>query len=132
MDHIMIYILIAGSYTPICLVPLRGIWGWSLFGAIWALAAAGIVLVLSPARLPRWLTVMSYVLLGWLCLVAIVPIIRTVPAGGLVWLALGGLFYSVGALIYTIKRPNLQWRGFSASTRSGTFSSWGAASVIIG
>lgn len=106
LDHIMIYVLIAGTYTPICLVPLRGSWGWSLFGAIWALAAAGIALVLSPARLPRWLTVMSYVLLGWLCLVAIVPIIKNVSMGGLVWLALGGLFYSVGAVIYTVKRPN--------------------------
>lgn len=107
LDHIMIYILIAGTYTPVCLVPLRGGWGWSLFGAIWGLAGAGIALELTRIRYPRWLTVIIYLIMGWLCLVAVVPLVRTMTAGGLGWLALGGIFYSVGALIYGLKRPNL-------------------------
>ena len=113
IDHSMIYVLIAGTYTPICLIPLRGIWGWSIFGTIWGLAAAGIVMTIRWFDAPRWLTTLIYVLMGWLIAIAFVPLLRTIPPGGVAWLVGGGLFYSIGAIIYGTKRPRLPgWKFF--------------------
>lgn len=95
-DHSAIYLLIAGSYTPFCLVTLRGAWGWTLFGLSWGLAAFGIIQELTLGRRTRLLSMILYVLMGWLVLIAIVPLIERLPAGGLFWLALGGVLYSVG------------------------------------
>ena len=106
LDHIMIFMLIAGTYTPICLVPLRGAWGWSLFGAVWAAAMAGIFIKLFWMDAPRWLYTSIYVAMGWMCLAAIYPIIKGIPWGGLAWLVAGGVFYSVGAVVYGKKRPD--------------------------
>ncbi len=110
LDHIMIYLLIAGTYTPLCLVPLRGAWGWSLFGVVWGLALAGVALTLFWLQAPRWLTTAIYLGMGWASLAAISPLMEGLPAGGLAWLGLGGLFYSGGALIYALKRPD-PWPG---------------------
>lgn len=107
IDHMMIYILIAGTYTPICLIALRGTWGWSLFGAIWGLAAAGIVLNSFWLRSPRWLATLIYVFMGWLVVVATIPLIRAISWAGAGWLLAGGMFYSAGAVIYAVKRPNI-------------------------
>lgn len=107
LDHAMIFVLIAATYTPICLIPLRGPWGWSLFGVIWGLALAGIVMKLFWLHAPRRLSTAVYLVMGWLCLVAVWPMIQTLPAGALVWLALGGAFYSAGGAVYALKRPNL-------------------------
>lgn len=106
IDHMMIYLLIAGTYTPISLIALRGAWGWSLFGVIWGLAAAGIVLKLFWLDAPRWLYTLFYVFMGWLVVVAFVPLMRALPPGGIGWLVVGGVLYSVGALIYGLKRPD--------------------------
>ena len=106
IDHIMIFMVIAGSYTPLCLVPLRGPWGWSLFGTVWGIAVAGIVLKICCMNVPRWISTLIYLTMGWLCLVAIYPLIRVLEPAGLTWLALGGLFYSGGALVYALKKPN--------------------------
>ncbi|WP_028537013.1 PAQR family membrane homeostasis protein TrhA [Paludibacterium yongneupense] len=95
-DHSAIYLLIAGSYTPFALVTLRGAWGWTLFGLSWGLALFGIVQELTLGRRTRILSMILYVLMGWLVLVAIVPLVRALSAGGLFWLALGGVLYSVG------------------------------------
>ena len=95
-DHSAIYLLIAGSYTPFALVTLRGAWGWTLFGVSWGLAVFGIVQELTIGRRNRTLSMILYVLMGWLVLVAIRPLIHQLATGGLVWLALGGLFYSIG------------------------------------
>ncbi len=128
IDHIMIFVLIAGTYTPVCLVSLRGGWGWSLFGVVWGIAVAGIVLKLFWLQAPRWLYILVYVFMGWLAIIALLPLIRAIPVGGLVWLAMGGIFYSVGALIYGIKRPNIipGWFGFHEIfhlfTMAGSFS----------
>lgn len=105
-DHIMIYVLIAGTYTPLCLIPLWGPWGWSLLGAIWALAVAGIVMATLWLNAPRWLTTALYVIMGWLVAIAVVPLLSTVPIRGLEWLLAGGLFYTVGAVIYATRRPD--------------------------
>ncbi len=107
IDHIMIFILIAGTYTPVCLVPLRGVWGWSLFGVIWGIAIAGIFLKIFWMNSPRWLYTLVYLTMGWLVIIAMYPLIRAIPLGGVIWLAAGGLCYSVGAVIYALKRPDV-------------------------
>lgn len=106
IDHIMIFMVIAGSYTPLCLVPLRGPWGWSLFGTVWAIAVAGIFLKIFFMGAPRWISTLIYLMMGWLCMVAVYPLVTTLVPMALFWLALGGLFYSVGAVVYALKRPN--------------------------
>jgi hemolysin III len=106
LDHVAIFILIAGSYTPVCLVTLRGGWGWSLFGVVWSVALAGTVLKLFFKHLPAWATVTLYVGMGWLAVIAIDPLVRSFPATGLMWLLAGGLAYTAGALIYALERPD--------------------------
>lgn len=110
-DHMMIFILIAVTYTPICLIPLRGAWGWSLFGSVWGLATLGIFLKFFWLQAPRWFSTMVYIIMGWLALVAVWPLIHALQPGGLVWLLMGGIFYTMGALIYAVKKPN-PWPGF--------------------
>jgi hemolysin III len=109
-DHTMIFILIAGTYTPICLIPLRGPWGWSLFGCIWGLAILGIGFKMIWFKAPRWLSTLIYIVMGWLVIIAIWPLIQLLPLAGLMWLLAGGLFYTMGAVIYGIKKPN-PWPG---------------------
>ena len=106
LDHIMIFMLIAGTYTPLCLVPLRGTWGWCLFGTVWTMALAGIVLKLFFMNIARWVSTVIYLAMGWLCLVAVYPLVTTLSTGCMAWLGAGGLFYSAGALIYGLKRPS--------------------------
>ncbi len=106
IDHIMIFILIAGTYTPVCLLPLRGAWGWSLFGVIWGIAIAGIFQSLFWINAPRWLSTLIYLIMGWLVIIAFYPLFQAIPLNGIIWFLLGGLFYSVGAIIYALKRPN--------------------------
>lgn len=114
VDHMMIYVLIAGTYTPFCLVPLRGPWGWSLLVTVWGLAVLGMVTKIFWLHAPRWLSTAFYLGMGWLVLVAAVPLARQAPASALAWMAAGGLFYSVGAVVYALKRPNPipRWFGF--------------------
>lgn len=114
LDHMMIFVLIAATYTPICLVPLNGPWGWWLFGAVWACAITGIVLKAFFINVPRWLYTLSYLLLGWACVICIYPMLRTIPTGGLLLLLAGGIFYSTGAAIYATKWPgrNARYFGF--------------------
>ncbi|HYA37908.1 MAG TPA: hemolysin III family protein [Candidatus Methylomirabilis sp.] len=100
LDHLAIYLLIAGTYTPFALVTLRGGWGWSLFGVIWGLAIAGMMLEYLPHKGPRILPVVIYLLMGWLALIALRPLTQTLAPAGLAWLVAGGLFYTVGVLFY--------------------------------
>lgn len=98
VDHCMIYLLIAGSYTPFTLVTLKGGWGWSLFGVSWGLALVGIIqeLTIGLKSEKRLLSLLIYVVMGWLILVAMYPLATTLSSAGLFWLALGGILYSVG------------------------------------
>lgn len=111
-DHIMIYILIAATYTPICLGPLRGGWGWSIFGVVWLFAVLGVILTCVKIEAPRWLTTSIYVAMGWVVVIAIVPMIQTFhlleALNSLWWLLAGGIFYTIGALIYGFKWPKLK------------------------
>jgi hemolysin III len=110
IDHSMIYALIAGTYTPICLITLRGGWGWSLFGTIWALAIGGIIWK-SIGGMPEKLSLTLYIVMGWLAVIAFVPLINNMPPGALIWLLAGGLSYTIGSVIYAIenKFPRRKW-----------------------
>jgi hemolysin III len=99
-DHSAIYLLIAGSYTPFSLVTLRGPWGWSLFGVSWGLAALGIVQELTLGRRTRSVSMVIYVLMGWLALVAVRPLVTALPPAGTAWLLAGGLIYSAGIYFF--------------------------------
>lgn len=102
LDHHGIYLLIAGSYTPFCLVTLRGAWGWSLFGAVWGLAVVGSLQELRARDGARILSMVIYVLMGWAALVALIPLKETLGATGFGWVAAGGLFYTVGIIFYAL------------------------------
>ncbi|SAK39267.1 hemolysin [Caballeronia hypogeia] len=95
-DHSAIYLLIAGSYTPYTLVTLRGPWGWSLFGVSWGLAALGITQELTLGRRTRSVSMVLYVLMGWLALVAVHPLVTALPPAGTAWLVAGGVVYTAG------------------------------------
>lgn len=103
-DHSAIYLLIAGTYTPFLLLNLRGPWGWSLFGAIWGLALAGILFKFWFVGHWEHLSTAIYVLMGWLALIATKPVLAHVPSTTLLWLLAGGLFYSGGVIFYVWKR----------------------------
>ncbi len=107
LDHIMIFVLIAGTYTPICLIPLRGWWGWSLLAAVWAVAGAGIIGKLCWFNAPRRLYTGIYLAMGWMVVIAVYPLANALPTAGLLWLLSGGLFYTVGAIIYACKYPDM-------------------------
>jgi len=98
LDHSAIFLLIAGTYTPLCLGPLKGPWGWSLFGIVWGLAVMGIVFKATLFHHWAWLSTATYLLMGWIALIAIVPLMRTLSPAGLAWLFGGGL--SLGHLMY--------------------------------
>ena len=100
LDHLSIYLLIAGTYTPFTLVTLRGAWGWALFGVIWGLALAGMALETLPQQGNRVLSVVVYVLMGWLVLVALKPLLAALPTSGFIGLLLGGIFYTGGLAFY--------------------------------
>lgn len=99
-DHCSIYLLIAGTYTPFALVTLRGAWGWSLLGVVWTLALLGIVQEIWLAKGARLLSLLIYMLMGWLALVAVSPLLRALTPAGFAWLAAGGAFYTVGIIFY--------------------------------
>jgi len=100
LDHEAIYLLIAGTYTPFTLLTLRGSWGWSLFGVVWGLAIAGIILDSLHRKGQRTLQLVIYVLMGWIIIIAIYPLTQNLPSGGLFWLTAGGLFYTGGIGFY--------------------------------
>ncbi|MEK7206290.1 MAG: hemolysin III family protein [Pseudomonadota bacterium] len=102
LDHLAIYLLIAGTYTPFTLVTLRGVWGWSLFGVVWGLAVAGMALEYLPRQGARILPVVIYLCMGWLVLLALRPLLQALPLAGFVWLVAGGLFYTIGVLFYAL------------------------------
>ena len=111
-DHIMIYVLIASTYTPICLIPLRGPWGWSLFGVVWGLAVFGIFWKLFQFKFSNWFSTVYYVFMGWLCIIAIWPLFTHLQMGALIWLFIGGIFYSVGVVFYALDRRKSPLKGF--------------------
>jgi hemolysin III len=106
LDHIAIYFLIAGTYTPVALITLHSRLGWSLLAAVWLIALAGIPFKLLYLDAPVWLSTSTYLAMGYLSLVAIVPLAQAVSLSGLLWLVAGGMAYTVGAVIYSRRRPD--------------------------
>jgi hemolysin III len=100
VDHFSIYLLIAGSYTPFCLVTLHGTWGWTLFGIVWTLAIIGILQEIKPRSEARVMSIVIYAVMGWIVLVAVNPLIAALGMAGFIWLALGGVFYTVGIIFF--------------------------------
>jgi len=103
-DHAAIYVLIAGTYTPFALVTLNGFWGWLIFGIVWGIALIGLVLKLFYTGRFRKISTLAYVLMGWVVIIAIKPLINNLSGDGLFWLFIGGVFYTVGAVFYLLKK----------------------------
>ena len=106
LDHAMIFTLIAGTYTPFCLLVLDNAWGIPVLCVVWSLAGIGMLIKLAWPDAPRWLSVSLYLGVGWLALVASWPIARSMSLAPLALLVFGGLLYSVGAIVYAARRPN--------------------------
>ena len=103
LEHLTIYLLIAGTYTPITLVTLRGPWGWSLFGVIWVLAIFGMLQEIFLKKEARILSVVIYIMMGWTGLIAIQPLAQALPFAGVMWLVAGGLFYTIGVIFFALE-----------------------------
>lgn len=112
LDHSFIFVLIAGTFTPLCLTVLRGPWGWTLLPVIWACAAVGIV-AKNIWEVPVWASTAFYVLMGWLAVIAIVPLYNALPFAAIAWLILGGLLYTLGAVVYAIGEHYVSHRWFN-------------------
>jgi len=110
-DHSAIYLLIAGSYTPFTLVTLRGPWGWSLFAVVWGLAVIGILQDILFAKRRGILSVIIYLLMGWVAMVAIRPLSRALPGAGMALLVAGGLFYTIGIVFYALDKKIIHSHG---------------------
>lgn len=106
LDHIAIYFLIAGTYTPLALITLNGTLGWTLLGTVWLIALTGVPFKLFFLDAPVWLSTSTYLGMGYLALVAAVPIARAVSLSGLAWLLAGGMAYTIGAVIFMRQRPD--------------------------
>lgn len=128
IDHAMIFVLIAGTYTPICLVPLWGAWGWSLLAVIWALAITGVVFKAFWIKIPGWLSGLIYLGMGWLSVVALPVMFDLIPINGIWWMVAGGIFYSVGVIFYALEKliKPIKWFGmheiFHIFVLAGSFS----------
>ena len=106
VDHTMIFLLIAGSYTPYCMIPLKATYGQAILIIVWSIAVAGLLVKLFWMHAPRWLSTALYVFMGWIAVSAIFPLAKELSQDGLYGLFAGGIFYTVGAVIYAIKRPD--------------------------
>ncbi len=104
LDHCAIFWLIAGTYTPFALVTLRGAWGWSIFGVTWGCAILGTALTLFSLKAPRFLIASIYIAMGWMAMIAIKPLVASLSGDGMLWLVLGGLFYTFGTVFYIVQK----------------------------
>ena len=111
MDHLSIYLLIAGSYTPFCLVTLRGPWGWTLFTIVWTLAVVGMLQEIKPRSEARVLSLVIYAVMGWIVLVAVVPLMTALGSAGFAWLAAGGALYTIGIIFFVFDERFRHWHG---------------------
>ena len=103
----MIFILIAGSYTPFCMLSLTGAWRWSIITVVWSLALIGITLKICWIDMPRWLSTAFYIGMGWVAVFAFNPLYHSLSKGAFTCLVLGGVMYTIGGIIYGLKKPNI-------------------------
>ncbi len=106
-DHMMIFVLIAATYTPICLGPMRGPWGWGILVAVWGIALLGMLFKVYWIGAPRLLSTMLYVLMGWIAVIGFRPMLQNLTVPALVWILVGGMLYTAGALVYAMRWPRL-------------------------
>lgn len=111
LDHLSIYLLIAGTYTPFCLVTLRGPWGWSLFGVVWGLAVIGMLQEMKPRSEARIMSLVIYAVMGWVIIIAVKPLLDHLETAGFVWLAAGGALYTIGIVFYAFDTRFRHWHG---------------------
>ncbi|WP_312947340.1 PAQR family membrane homeostasis protein TrhA [Stutzerimonas kunmingensis] len=111
LDHLSIYLLIAGSYTPFCLVTLAGPWGWTLFGIVWGLAVIGMLQEIKPRSEARVLSLVIYAVMGWIVLVAVKPLLAALGGAGFAWLLAGGICYTVGIVFFVFDDRFRHWHG---------------------
>ncbi|MGE4408741.1 PAQR family membrane homeostasis protein TrhA, partial [Pseudomonas sp.] len=111
LDHLSIYLLIAGSYTPFCLVTLSGAWGWTLFGIVWGLALIGMAQEIKPRSEARVLSLVIYAVMGWIVLVAVRPLFAALGGAGFAWLLGGGLCYTIGIVFFVYDERFRHWHG---------------------
>lgn len=114
LDHIMIFFLIAGTYTPFGLIALHGGWRWGILGTVWGLAIAGMIMKFVWLDAPVWFSTALYLLQGWIAVAALPVLLQALPAGAFFWLTLGGIVYSLGAVIFAIDKPIIRRGVFEA------------------
>ena len=133
VDHMMIFVMIAGSYTPICLIALHNRIGYILCGLVWSVAILGILLKGLWITCPKWLSSVLYIGMGWLCVLAFVPIFHSLPRAGFGWLLAGGIIYTVGGIIYGLKLPlfNARHKDFGSHEIFHVFIMLGSACHFI-
>jgi hemolysin III len=115
LDHSMIFVFIAGTYTPFCLIALKGAWGWSLFAAEWALALTGIILNIFNSKILKKIEVIAYILMGWAVVIGFVPLARSIPIQSIILLLAGGAAYTLGTVWYRkkhIRKTHVVWHAF--------------------
>lgn len=105
IDHMMIFILIAGSYTPVCLIVLGGKQGYTMLGVVWGIALGGMLIKAFWITCPKWFSSIIYIAMGWVCVFVFRELLSTLPIQAFVWLLAGGIFYTVGGIIYALKLP---------------------------
>lgn len=106
LDHVAIYLFIAGTNTPLCTITLGDRYGWALLMTVWTCAAAGVLFKLLFLDAPRWLSTTTYLATGWLAVLLLWPLSQVMPLAAIAWLVLGGAFYTTGSLIYMLRKPN--------------------------
>jgi hemolysin III len=114
LDHMMIFVLIAGTYTPFCVIALHGGWRWGLLGTIWALALGGIAIKIWWMHAPIWLSTALYCLVGWAAVAAAPALARALPTSALLWIIAGGVIYSLGAVVFALNWPTIRRGVFEA------------------
>lgn len=105
IDHMMIFILIAGTYTPICIIVLGGSVGYGMLALVWGIAIIGILVKAFWITCPKWFSSALYIAMGWVCVLAFTQILNSLPTAGFMWLLIGGIIYTVGGIIYALKLP---------------------------
>lgn len=105
IDHMMIFVLIAGSYTPVCLIVLGGRMGYTLFAVVWGIAIVGMLLKACWITCPKWFSSIIYIAMGWVCVFVFGPLWNTLPHNAFLWLLAGGIIYTIGGVIYALKLP---------------------------
>lgn len=133
LDHMMIFVLIAGSYTPVCMIVLGGESGYRLLAAVWGIALAGILIKAFWVTCPKWFSSVIYIAMGWVCVFVFGELLATLPRAAFLWLLAGGLFYTVGGVIYALKCPifNLKHKWFGSHEIFHVFVMLGSACHFI-